>query len=132
MTELRKPLPIQSDLARPFWSALRQGELHLQQCARCGHRNHPPKVACPRCHGRDLHWSAVAPFGNVYTSTIVHRAPVPAFRADVRYAVALVDIDGTVNFQGSGQAGSPFSAVMHSSQPALIDLEEVTQAVQDP
>jgi hypothetical protein len=91
----RKPLPIPSDLARPFWKALRVRELHLQRCTRCGHYSHPPKVACPACHATELAWTRVADTGTLYTYTIVHRAPVPAFRAEIPYPVGLVDIDGT-------------------------------------
>jgi uncharacterized OB-fold protein len=90
-----KPLPIPSDLARPFWDALRRKELQLQRCDNCGHYNHPPRISCPRCHGHALTWTPVKPEGTVYSYTIVFRPPVPAFKADVPYAVALVDITGT-------------------------------------
>lgn len=91
----RKPLPVPSELARPFWDALGRGELRLQRCDGCGHFNHPPRIACPACHGRRFTWTQVEPRGTLYSYTIVHRPPVPAFKADVPYAVALVDIAGT-------------------------------------
>lgn len=90
-----KPLPEPSALARPFWAALRNRQLHLQRCTDCGHFNHPPRITCPKCHGKSLAWTQVAPQGTVYSYTIVHRAPMPCFKADVPYAVVLVDIDGT-------------------------------------
>jgi uncharacterized OB-fold protein len=90
-----KPLPIPSPLAEPFWSALRKKELHLQKCMNCGHFNHPPKLACSACHSRDVAWTKVAGTGRIYSYTIVHRPPVPAFKGDVPYAVGLVDMDGT-------------------------------------
>ena len=90
-----KPLPEPSDIALPFWTALRAGQLHLQQCNSCGHFNHPPRISCPQCHGKAFSWTQVAPRGTVYSYTIVHRAPMPAFKADLPYAVALVDIEGT-------------------------------------
>lgn len=91
----RKPLPVPTELARPFWEALRHGELRLQQCEACGHFNHPPRIACPGCHGQRFAWTLVEPRGTVYSYTVVHRPPVPAFKADVPYLVALVDITGT-------------------------------------
>jgi uncharacterized OB-fold protein len=90
-----KPLPEPSALAQPFWAALRNGQLQLQRCTGCGHFNHPPRITCPKCHGKSLVWTEVAPRGTVYSYTIVHRAPMPCFKADVPYAVALVDIEGT-------------------------------------
>ena len=95
MTETTKPLPIPSELAQPFWDALRENELKLQQCQGCSVHIHPPKIICPRCHGRRFEWARVKPTGHVYSYTIVHRAPIPAFKPDVPYAVALVDIEGT-------------------------------------
>lgn len=94
-TDTAKPLPEPSDLAQPFWAGLRAGELRLQRCDACGHFNHPPRISCPKCHGKAFTWTAVAPRGTVYSFTIVHRAPMPAFKADLPYAVALVDIEGT-------------------------------------
>lgn len=90
-----KPLPVPSELARPFWDALKKRELRLQRCDACGFYNHPPRIACPGCHARAFTWAAVKPEGVVYSYTIVHRAPIPAFKADLPYAVALVDIAGT-------------------------------------
>ncbi len=90
-----KPLPIPSELAQPFWDALRRNELHLQRCDSCGFFNHPPRICCPQCHGHALTWTKVEPRGTVYSYTIVHRPPVPAFKADVPYAAALVEIVGT-------------------------------------
>jgi uncharacterized protein len=92
---LQKPLPTPTDLARPFWEALRRGQLRLQRCTACGHFNQPPQIICPRCHGRALEWTPVANTGTLYSYTIVHRPPMAAFKADVPYGVGLVDVDGT-------------------------------------
>ncbi|GAA5231835.1 hypothetical protein FOZ76_14795 [Verticiella sediminum] len=90
-----KPLPVPSELARPFWQALKHHELRLQQCTACHFYNHPPRIACPRCHGHGFAWTRVRPQGSVYSYTVVHRPPVPAFKEDVPYAVALVDVADT-------------------------------------
>jgi uncharacterized OB-fold protein len=94
-TTAAKPLPEPSELAQPFWAGLRSGELRLQRCDHCGHFNHPPRIACPECHGKAFTWTGVTPRGTIYSYTIVHRAPMPAFKADLPYVVALVDIEGT-------------------------------------
>lgn len=90
-----KPVPVPSALAEPFWAALKRQDFQLQRCAKCGGYNHPPKIICPHCHGRKLEWVSVPKTGTVYSFTIVHRPPTPAFKDDVPYAVGLVDIDGT-------------------------------------
>jgi uncharacterized OB-fold protein len=90
-----KPIPVPTAVSAPFWDALRRHEFVLQQCSNCRAFNHPPKITCPKCHSLDLKWAPVATTGTVYSFTIVHRAPTPAFKNDVPYAVGLVDIDGT-------------------------------------
>jgi len=90
-----KPIPVPSAVSAPFWAALRRREFVLQRCSACGSYNHPPKITCPRCHSQKLEWTPVARTGAVYSYTIVHRPPLPAFKNDVPYAVGLVDIDGT-------------------------------------
>lgn len=90
-----KPIPTPSALAEPFWDALKRREFVLQRCTSCGHHNHPPKIICPKCHAQKLEWSAVARTGTIYSYTVVYRPPIAAFKADVPYAVGLVDIDGT-------------------------------------
>ena len=95
MTADAKPLPEPTALAQPFWTALKRRELRLQRCTACGNFRHPPKIVCPRCHDRKFSWDRVEPVGTLYSFTIVHRAPIPAFQADVPYAVGLVDIAGT-------------------------------------
>jgi len=50
-------------------------------------------MACARCGGRALDWRRSAGRGVVHAVSVVHRAPSPAFKADVPYAIALVDLD---------------------------------------
>lgn len=90
-----KPLPVPTALAQPFWDGLRDNQLQLQCCSDCQRYNHPPKIICPACHSRKLEWREVAPRGKVYSYTVVYRAPVPAFKEDLPYSVALVDIEET-------------------------------------
>jgi len=94
-TNSGKPLPEPSDIALPFWAGLRAGQLRLQRCDGCGHYNHPPRISCPKCHGKAFTWTAVAARGIVYSYTTVFRAPMPVFKAELPYVVALVDVEDT-------------------------------------
>jgi len=125
MNAYSKPLPIPSTLARPFWDALRAGELRLQNCRNCGRFNHPPKIVCPRCHGRDFEWKAVEPRGTIYSYTIVHRAPIPAFKAEVPYAVALVDIAGT-EVRLLASLAAPLDQIS-VGLPVTVEFDHVTE-----
>jgi len=88
-----KPLPPVTADTRPFWDRCRAGQLSYQRCAACGRVQFYPRVLCAACGGRALDWERSAGLGRVHAVTVVYRAPSPAFRADVPYAIALVDLD---------------------------------------
>jgi Rubredoxin-like zinc ribbon domain (DUF35_N)/Rieske [2Fe-2S] domain len=46
--------PRDDGLDTPHWEGLREGEVRMQRCARCGHWIWAPQPACPRCHGFEL------------------------------------------------------------------------------
>jgi uncharacterized OB-fold protein len=88
-----KPSPPVTGETRPFWDACREGELRYQACGACGAAQFYPRALCARCGGTDLAWRRSRGEGTVHAVTVVHRAPSEAFKADVPYAVVLVDLD---------------------------------------
>jgi uncharacterized OB-fold protein len=69
------------------------GELALQQCAACATVQHPPEEICHVCGSMRFVTRTVAPFGTVYSYTVVHHAVHPALEASIPYAVVLVQLD---------------------------------------
>jgi uncharacterized OB-fold protein len=45
-----------------------------------------------KCESVELEWKEAEAVGVVHTFTVVNRAPSPAFRGDVPYVLALIDI----------------------------------------
>ena len=72
---------------RPFWDSLREHEIRVQRCSACGAYRYHPKEMCPRCRSRDAEWSPISGRGEVYTYTVVRRAPTPAYQPDVPYVI---------------------------------------------
>ncbi len=87
-----KPAPVPNQETAAFWEACNRGELLIQECAACGARQFYPRSLCKACHAPDPAWIAASGRGSVHTFTIVNRAPLPAFRADAPYVLALVDL----------------------------------------
>jgi uncharacterized OB-fold protein len=88
----RKPLPApDADTAR-FWKGLREGHLLLQHCGDCGHIQYYQQALCRACGRENLSHRAASGRGKVHSFSVVHRAPGPAFKADVPYAVLLVEL----------------------------------------
>ncbi len=87
-----KPQPIPNTDTAPFWAACDEGRLVYQRCTACGHDQFYPRAHCLRCQGRDLDWIEAEPEGEVYSYTVVERAPTKAFRPDAPYVIALIDL----------------------------------------
>ena len=85
-----RPLPSPNALTAPYWQAAQQRELKLPQCEACAKFHFYPRSACPYCGSTQLTWQAVSGHGEVYSFTVVHRAPSKGFEAMVPYVVAVV------------------------------------------
>lgn len=84
--------PDVTPLDAPFWDALRRHELVVQRCDDCGELRFAPSVRCRRCGSASATWVPMSGDATVYTYTIVHRAPTPAYQADAPYAIAYVEL----------------------------------------
>lgn len=77
----------------PFWSGTACGELLYQRCTACERTQFPPRRYCAHCQSSQIEWKASAGQGSVHSFTVVHRAPTAAFKDEVPYTIALVDLD---------------------------------------
>lgn len=88
----RKPLPAPDADTAAFWQGLRHGRLLLQHCRHCSHVQYYQQATCRECGSDQLEHRPAAGRGKVHSFSVVHRAPGPAFKADVPYAVLLVEL----------------------------------------
>lgn len=121
-----KPVPSPTDANRPFWSGSAEGVLRLRRCDACGRCHGPTRVACS-CGSIALTWVDTDGLGKVFSFTVVHRAPDPAFRADLPYVIALVEFDGGGRLM-SNIIGCPPEAV-HIGMPVAAVFETVSDGI---
>lgn len=88
-----KPLPVIDGESRPFWQAAREKRLKIMRCRACGRHFFYPRELCPHCHSAAVEWTRASGRGTIYTFTIARRPAGPAFKPDVPYVVALVELD---------------------------------------
>lgn len=74
-----------------WWDATRESRLLVQRCRACGHNQHYPRPLCTECGSTNLEDIEASGRGSVYSFTVVHRAPHPAFTPP--YVVALVRLE---------------------------------------
>jgi uncharacterized protein len=90
---VRRPGLVTTPLSEPFWKAADDGQLLLQFCGECGHRQHYPRNICTHCWSEDLTWTRAAGTGVVWAFTVVGIPGHPAWVDDTPYAIALVELD---------------------------------------
>ncbi|HVY86890.1 MAG TPA: Zn-ribbon domain-containing OB-fold protein [Caulobacterales bacterium] len=78
-------------LTQPFWDAARAHKLLVQQCSACAKKFFRPEVACPHCRSRDWRWVESSGKGKLYSFSVLHRSPSPAFRAPFIFAAIEMD-----------------------------------------
>ncbi|WP_416899976.1 MAG: Zn-ribbon domain-containing OB-fold protein [Minwuia sp.] len=88
-----KPAPHPNADSEAFWAACAQERLTIQKCGSCGAVQHYPRSLCIACGSHDLDLIDASGRGEVFTFTINHRAPSPAFAADAPYVIALIDLE---------------------------------------
>jgi uncharacterized OB-fold protein len=107
MTDQGKPVPVPTAETRHYWTACRGGVLSYQYCLACRRPQFYPRTLCVGCGGGSLEWRASRGLGTVHAVTVVHRPPTAAFRAEVPYAIALVDLDEGFRMMANVVGGAP-------------------------
>ena len=88
-----KPVPAITRDSEEFWNFATDHKLMLRSCNDCGTLMYYPRVVCTNCLSQNLGWREARGGGIVHAKTIVYRAPNEAFRAEVPYVVAIVELD---------------------------------------
>lgn len=122
-----KPLPTIEPGTQPYWNGLRSHKLIYQKCRTCGYEFAPYQTICRSCWSDDLEDRTSIGRGKVYTFSIVHRAPLPAFRPDVPYAVAIVELDEGF-FLTTNLVGCPVDKI-EIGMPVEIEYVDVTEQI---
>ena len=93
MVNYVKPLPLINDETKPYWDYCRKHELRMQKCRQCGHIRFPISFICPKCHATEAEWARLSGKGKIYSFTI-YRVPYHrAFKDDIPYVVAIIQLD---------------------------------------
>ena len=89
---MTRPLPRPTAETRPFWEGCASGVVRYQSCGRCKTVQLIPRTLCAACQSEALTWHDSAGLGRVLSYTTVYRAPTAAFRDEVPYVIALIDM----------------------------------------
>lgn len=123
---MTRPLPDVDDRVNgPYWEGTREGEIRVQECARCGYRRWPPARRCPECLAEDHRLVALVPRGTIWSFATYERSFHPAFDDRLPYVVGLVEVVPGLLMVGNvvgdlpPAVGAPVSAVFDRVTPAV-------------
>lgn len=120
---MNRPLPKPTPETQHFWDGCAQGELRYQQCSQCSTVQLIPRALCEHCHSRELTWKTSSRQGKLLSFTVVHRAPVPAFKADVPYVIAIVDMAEGFRLMANVKDGAQLQ--LRLDQPVTVGFTQV-------
>jgi uncharacterized OB-fold protein len=112
-------------LTQPFWDAARQHKLLVQHCRACAKKFFRPEIACPHCRSRDWEWVESSGKGTLYSFSVMHRSPSPAFTAPFIFAAIEMNEGWTLfsNLVGleiaDARIGMPVEVSFHAISDAL-------------
>jgi len=76
-----------------YWQRTSSLGFALPRCEDCGSFHFYPRPACPACGSERVAPQPASGRGQVYSHSVVYRAPSAKFAADVPYVVAIVATD---------------------------------------
>ena len=108
-----KVIPVPDDLSRPFWDAVNQHRLVVQNCTACRRLQYPPRAACGACgSAQNLEWKETSGKGHISSYIVIEDGRLDRRMPDQPYNLAVVtlDEDPGVNFY-SNLPGTPVDQV---------------------
>jgi uncharacterized OB-fold protein len=93
MPDALPPKPIPDPDSGPYWEALKEERLLVQRCRSCGGMQLYFRAVCRSCWSRDIEELEASGRGTVYSFSISHSVGDPALKAELPYAIVLVDLE---------------------------------------
>jgi len=87
------PVPEPGRDSKPYWDALDERRLVIQQCAACGKLRHYPRPVCDACYSMEVTWRQASGRGRVHSWTVAHHPFHAGFKAELPYVLATVDLE---------------------------------------
>ena len=92
MIEYKKQLPLITSADKAFWEAAKRHELLAYRCLNCG-AYYSVVIDCVKCSAPRMEWVKVSGKGKIYTYTVYYQIYNPAWKEDIPYNAAWVQLD---------------------------------------
>ena len=120
-----KPIPIPDELSNPFWDAVNERRLTVQNCTDCNTLQYPPRPACRDCGSSKLEWKETSGRGHILSYMVVADGRLARTRPDQPFNLAVItlDDDPRINFYSNLPGVPVWKAPVGA--PVEVTFEEV-------
>ena len=122
-----KPEPKPEGLNADFFENCARGQLCFQRCDDCQAWRHQPRHLCAACGSAEWSWQASSGRGSIFSWTVTHQSPHPAFAAEAPFAIVVVEMDEGVRMVSRLRGIEP--QAIELGQRVEVELERVTDEV---
>lgn len=85
-------MPAATKISAPFWQALKEDQLKIQQCNSCDGWVFYPRNHCTHCFSHDLEWKQISGEGILYSYTLTRIPTMPEFSDEMPQALAVIEL----------------------------------------
>ena len=124
-----RPSPEPDAVSAPFFAALAQGRLFLQCCKACSTWQ-LGALACHGCDAPELEWLPASGRGTISALTRMHIAYQPAFKADIPYDAATVELEEGPRIHASIVGAKPTEARI--GLPVVLKIDVLATGISVP
>ena len=119
-----KVIPVPDELSKPFWDAVNEKRLVLQNCTACAKLQYPPQQACQACGSAEkLEWKEVDGKGHISTYIVIEDGRLNRRMPDQPYNLALItlDEDPRVNFYSNLPGTPPYQVPVGAAVEVVFE-----------
>ena len=118
-----KPLPVMTEISKPFWEHAKAGQLTALQCGDCGRHTFYPRKHCQHCWSHAVSWVELSGQGTVYSFTIARIPTLPEFAAEQPQILAVIELAEGVRMNST--LVNVTEAEVHVGMPVVAVFDEV-------
>ena len=95
-----KLIPVPDEASKPFWDAVNERRLVVQNCTACNTLQYPPRPTCRDCGSDKLEWKETSGRGHITAFMVVEDGRLNRLMPDQPFNLAVVtlDEDPRINF----------------------------------
>lgn len=91
---MNKPVPSKKGISELYWNSLQEEIFLIQRCDACRKQIFYPRILCPYCGSKHVNYIEHSGIGDIYSYSIIHKTSHSAFKKEVPYVIALVNLQG--------------------------------------